>query len=889
MKATLSHPDVFKQVGLDFASYLLGITFVLDKRPNGQPIIKLSSNAPINEPFVDMLLELNWATGRLIREYTFLLDPPELTAKSSVPSPVSSPKIESSTLAKAPVGKDRDGKGIFIDLRTKPAEKPIRPAEKPTGKSAEAAAAKPATASTAARTLEVKQGDTLYKIAKANTPQGVSLDQMLVGFLRTNQDAFDGGNIHRIKSGKILVIPEKSTLDTIDLEEAKKLLLAQLSDWNAYRNRLAGIAVKEPVAKTEPGHSSSGKITTRLEEKSAPATMPANQVKVSKSETVAASKLGVAGKQSEENRIAHEKALQDANERVAALEKNLANLQKLLELKSVALTDLQKQFDEKVRAEKTQAAQPAPATSLTPAPEAAKPAAVPAATTPAPAPTQPAEPAPAAPQKPAEIKKPKPVIPPPPPPPENSFFEDMLEDPLVLGGAGGILALLAAGGYIMVRRRRAAQENEVVFEAENTSLSPQKNIRDSIQPDNKPASAPANQANSKSSMAPSFSIARGMGAGAHSVDTSMVSLQQQDFSQAGPGSIDTDEVDPVAEADVYMAYGRDAQAEEILIEAKSKEGCRHAVYLKLMEIYLNRKDAAAFSAVMLELEQATGATGADWEKAVAMKLKLTPNESLSGNNPNSILSSRFNSVRATDDNHSVPPPKNEMAGLNFVSSSASKPGTKGSDYLDFDLNQAMDKPAAPEPTPVAPAKQAAPAVAPTTLDFDLGDLTKASPATPAADAKNSVLAPAQQGAADTSNSLDFDFSLDLPASSESSITASPTPSFVTDSSSSMPIHPAFDMSKIDLNLDTPAAPKSKSNADNDINTMFATSDDEVMELVSAEIDDSPGQVATKLELAKAYEEMGDHEGARELLEEVVKEGNAAQREKAQASLAKLNA
>jgi pilus assembly protein FimV len=86
-----------------------------------------------------------------------------------------------------------------------------------------------------------------------------------------------------------------------------------------------------------------------------------------------------------------------------------------------------------------------------------------------------------------------------------------------------------------------------------------------------------------------YSAARG----GQSVDTSN-SLGQTDFSQAGPGSIDTDEVDPVAEADVYMAYGRDAQAEEILLEAKQKDPRRFAIHLKLLEIYLSRKDVKPF-------------------------------------------------------------------------------------------------------------------------------------------------------------------------------------------------------------------------------------------------------------------------------------------------------
>ena len=83
MKATLAPPEAFKQAGLDYASTLLGIRFTLDKRPGGQQVIKLSTSSPVNDPFIDMLLELNWATGRLQREYTFLLDPPEVAAKAA--------------------------------------------------------------------------------------------------------------------------------------------------------------------------------------------------------------------------------------------------------------------------------------------------------------------------------------------------------------------------------------------------------------------------------------------------------------------------------------------------------------------------------------------------------------------------------------------------------------------------------------------------------------------------------------------------------------------------------------------------------------------------------------------------------------------------------------
>ena len=105
---------------------------------------------------------------------------------------------------------------------------------------------------------------------------------------------------------------------------------------------------------------------------------------------------------------------------------------------------------------------------------------------------------------------------------------------------------------------------------------------------------------------------------------------QTDFSQAGPGSIDTDAVDPVAEADVYMAYGRDVQAEEILVEARLKDPKRYAIHLKLLEIYSNRKDLKQFESLATDLYTDSGGVGADWEKAAAMGIKLDPGNPLFG-------------------------------------------------------------------------------------------------------------------------------------------------------------------------------------------------------------------------------------------------------------------
>ncbi|MRR51200.1 MAG: pilus assembly protein, partial [Rhodocyclaceae bacterium] len=87
LTAKIASPDAFRQAGIEYTTALVGIKFTVDKRPNGQPYLKVTSDRPVNDPFLDFLVELNWASGRLVREYTFLLDPPEVMQKPA-PAPV---------------------------------------------------------------------------------------------------------------------------------------------------------------------------------------------------------------------------------------------------------------------------------------------------------------------------------------------------------------------------------------------------------------------------------------------------------------------------------------------------------------------------------------------------------------------------------------------------------------------------------------------------------------------------------------------------------------------------------------------------------------------------------------------------------------------------------
>lgn len=571
MTARLAPQDAFRQAGVDYASVLHDLRFTVDKRPNGQAVVRVTSNKPVNEPFLDFLVELTWPSGRLVREYTFLLDPPEIAAKQTA-APVAEARVVQTTR----------GAGAA-------------PERMPSSSGAKQSAAPRPVSEPKNRTQDnahlVRAGETLRKIATENKYDGVSLEQMLVGYLNKNPEAFVGNNVNRLKAGAILNLPDRPAVEAVSESEARKVYVAQSADWNAYRQKLAATTATTataPAREDRAVQASSGKITAKVDEKIPAAEQAKDQVRVSKTEAAAISAAaGKAAGAAEADLIAREKALKEAQERLTLLEKNIGELQKLVEMKNQKLADLQQQAAPKKE-------DPAPVS-------VAKPVEAPKAVEVKPAePQKPVDVVPAE-QKPAEV--PKPVAPPPPkketppapePEPEPGFMDSLLEDPVPLAAGGGILALLA--GFFLYKRRR---EQNATMET---------------------TAAPA-----PSSLGPN-SVFRMTGG--QSVDTGNTPPQTGDFSQTGPGTIDTDEVDPVAEADVYMAYGRDTQAEEILLEALQKDPQRTAIHAKLLEIYANRRSLKQFETLAGELYAQTGGVGPEWEKVAALGAGLDPGNPL---------------------------------------------------------------------------------------------------------------------------------------------------------------------------------------------------------------------------------------------------------------------
>jgi pilus assembly protein FimV len=362
--------------------------------------------------------------------------------------------------------------------------------------------------------------------------------------------------------------------------------------------------------------------------------------------------------------------------------------------------------------------------------------------------------------------------------------------------------------------------------------------------------------------------------GGQQVDTGSASFQS-DFSQGGISKIDTEEIDPIAEADVYMAYGRDAQAEEILKEALGKDSSRHAIRAKLLEIYANRKDLKAFETAASELYAATGGQGPEWEKAVSLGLSIDPQNPLYGG-------AAAQHAPVAGDTQVLTQAEITAAARPDVAIDSE---AQVAPPLDFDL----DVGAGPAPAgaqPEVPPEAAVTAAAPDMLDFDLGfggdaaaEPAKAEAAAGGAPVMEAPQSEAAAPAEDAGMSIDFD----LGTTETAPATPAPAPEPAAAPAAEMGLTLDFD-----LGGTSEVKPAEEKPPDFDLSAISLDLGTTPDAAAGAPAPDAHWQeVATKLDLAKAYEEMGDKDGARELLNEVMNEGDAAQKQKAKTLLEAL--
>ena len=938
--AGIASEEAYTTQGIEKPASHNSIKVSIAKNAAGAPVLKLNSSQVISEPFLDMLIQVDWASGRLLREYTVLLDPPGYTGEAdssaqTAQAPIVSTKSQKASEHNAASGSQNQPMSNDAPIRatsgTKKANKRVKalPADK--DDSSETAATE-----VSGEEYTTHRGDSLAKIAREMKPEGVSLEQMLVGLYQANPSAFEGRNMNRLKVGQIIRQPSPEALNAVSRGEAKKEIKVQTANWNAYRNKLAGMVAEAPAADTEANTpSTGGKIKSAAEDKSAPAaTGPKDVVKLSTGDT-AASKADSANVKVLQDKIAslqeeataREKSVKEAQERSASLEKQIADMQKLLALKNGAMSALQKQAETKQ----------AEAQVATKNPEVEKPAPVVAA------PIEPAKPVEVT--KPAEVAKPeiaKPVVnsaPIPAPVEEPSFLSSMLDnlDGSLLAPLGGALALLG-GGWLYLRKKR--EKSLADFEQGIMTSGGLK-------------------ANTVFGNTANSSVDSG--------DTSFLT----DFSQsANGGMIDTNDVDPIAEAEVYMAYGRDAQAEEILKDAIAKEPKRHELHLKLLEMYAASKNLSAFETVAGELYTSLGAEDPTWAKVAEIGIKLEPNNPLY-----QVNSQPTGSLDATDfsdsplaaekdldfsfDNKALTqgfaPTGTAAAAVAGIAAAGAAIGATAKDAFDLEMNAFndsntsdsadLDRLAAnelPHSDDVARGVLDAGGTLDNSgadssaMDFDMGSFGD--------EALPTITETTQQVAEDFGHTMPGS---ELPSSEMPSLDV-PTfaaPHFMPDMGSESASLASSDLAELSAKTDeltdsfefplteTPSAnvaldvgamdthfadaklsdeadfnfdvPTLSAEAESFKNTDFSDANSFDLTTIDLDLNDSvsdksadtlqvnttsgaePIEIETKLDLVAAYMEMDDKEGAKELLEEVMKEGGASQRKRAETLLLKL--
>ncbi|MBY0455341.1 MAG: hypothetical protein K2Q11_10745 [Burkholderiaceae bacterium] len=903
LRASTAPPEVFRSQGLEYSSTVTQMRVQPQRRADGTMVLRLSSDRPINDPFVDLVIDATWGAGRITRSYTMLFDPPTMRRAPAAVTAAPQIAVQPSAPAPAPppAAEPPPVRAMNATATTTPpvATERLRPAppaeQPPRQRTAPAAPPVPPPPQNAPSSVTVKQGDTAGRLAGTYRPAGVSLDQMLVALMRANPEAFVQNNVNRLKSGSVLQVPNAAQAQVTPVAEARQIMTAQSRDFNEFRRKLATAAPVVKVAAAD--RSAKGTVQSRIDDK-----RPANAAP----DKLTLSKGAMKGQKIVEEALAEREQNRQASARVQELSKNIDDLQKIraasgtqpsppaakasdITNKLPAITAPSLTVPAPLpKASGPEAVAPPPITPPTPAPvsvAASEPSSAPvvnglAAATIAGASDPASATLPQAPQlNPVEVPTPAPT---PAPAEEPGFFSGLMDDPVIPLLGGGLLAAVAgAGAYLFIRKRKQKeQEGDSSF------------LESRMQPD-------------------SFFGATG----GQQVDTTAnadASMGSSTTAFGGSSQLDAGgDVDPVAEADVYLAYGRDLQAEEILKEALRHSPTRIPIHTKLGEIYAKRHDRKALAAVAAEVHELTHGEGPDWSRIVELGREVDPGNPLyqPGGHP----------VGTTNTPAAVADAAGGFASTFAAAAAAAGAGADKAPLLppdmDLDLRQEMDLELDPEPEPEldsepemkfdldlgrnptpdkAPVGAFAAAVAAPTppvtpaapenkdLSWDIPDLPLITPVVeqPVAPAPAPVVDPVMAD-------LDFSFEMDTPEPP-----AAPVPTPAPAPAATPAPAPAADPGLMDFDLgdfsfdaeDSSAKPAATPTPAPEPESESEPAVSDTLQFESSSSD----PLDTKLALAQEFHAIGDSDGARSLIEEVIAESSGDVKARAQRLLAELD-
>jgi len=537
IKVNLASLDKFDEAGMPWASFLSKIKFTKVVGANGSVLIRLSSYEAVKEPFLDFLLEVSWPKGSLYREFTVLLDPPEVYKQATIPVVMSSESYEP----------EQD-----ITLQRQTLQRQQAGTENSTGGASEYG--------------PTERNDTLWKIAERTSRQeDISVEQMTIALYEANPHAFSQDNMNALLSEKMLRIPDREVI----LKFSRKQALAELHrQTKAWKNRLSQAPITTASIKKETTNNQLTQIAPIEAARSENVEVAPENEQVTTKKT-AIDELPAPSEIADQEVVAAspvDNALQD---KVAELEKQLAMMQQTIALKDLQLAALQNlpQAKPVIQAQAIQAA-----------------------------PGQAGIAAPAVSQKPAQ----------PPVQPESEAGDFWDPYYLWIGGIGtGTLSLFA---WLWQRSRKIDKEANSQPPFVASTISNMYEAKEIISPSlNKNSAAyEVDKAADKSSF-----------------------LSEMIFADIDTFDTDQAEFDPVSEADVYMAYGRYQQAEELMRVTLKAQPDRNECKLKLLEIFYSRENRQAFEAYASELAETGKKDDVEfWAKVTKMGSQICPDSRL---------------------------------------------------------------------------------------------------------------------------------------------------------------------------------------------------------------------------------------------------------------------
>ncbi|CAM8417247.1 FimV/HubP family polar landmark protein [Candidatus Methylopumilus universalis] len=326
LKTSLASKENYESQGIERLAIHNNISVELQKNEKGLTVLKLKSSQPVPDPFLDLLIQVDSAKGRNYREYTVLLDPPEtpiiqqekiVAVDKTDPLPINEKKEVKESTDKNKTTFEKETKN---NLKTLEKNKP---------------------ADLSSKSITVKPADTIYKIARENKMPGITTEQMVVGIFNLNELAFTNKNINGLEVGQKIALPTKD--DFMDLTHAQAMaeIKIQSTQWNKYSTKTAETVANSPKVSSP---TSDVPLTPATVVQNPPVS-PAPRIKLT-GDTLPNNKnsreiIQKEINQNNDDKTALEKNIKVAEQKIALLEKELADAKKILTVSNQALFDLQ--------------------------------------------------------------------------------------------------------------------------------------------------------------------------------------------------------------------------------------------------------------------------------------------------------------------------------------------------------------------------------------------------------------------------------------------------------------------------------------------------------------------------------------------------------------------